>query len=431
MLCRKVNHNEKLMKKIILLLSICVLTLTNSIFAQDNPTVIIPNPNDSRVITTAVPFVLIASDARAAGMGDMGVATSVDAYSQQWNPSKYAFSETKSGLGVSYTPYLSNLVNDIFLGNLSYYNRINDRSAFGVSFRYFSLGEIDLLERPEDVPLVVKPNEMTIDASYSLRLSDQYAMGVALRYLRSDLKIDQTTDASAGNSVAVDISGFYQSEEQAYNDFNGKWRGGFAIQNLGPKMKYDDGADDDGDFLPTMLRLGGGFDFIFDQYNKLKVTAEVAKLLVPTPPILGNEYEFNDVDGDGVYNEDVDELLDVVNENVIYSGKSNDVSFFKGVFQSFGDAPGGFSEELREFTWAVGAEYVYQDSFGLRLGYFNEADDKGARKFLALGAGFKFSTINVDLSYLFSTAKNFQSPLEGTIRFSLSFNFGEGTYLEY
>lgn len=419
------------MKKIILLLSICVLTLTNSIFAQDNPTVIIPNPNDSRVITTAVPFVLIASDARAAGMGDMGVATSVDAYSQQWNPSKYAFSETKSGLGVSYTPYLSNLVNDIFLGNLSYYNRINDRSAFGVSFRYFSLGEIDLLERPEDVPLVVKPNEMTIDASYSLRLSDQYAMGVALRYLRSDLKIDQTTDASAGNSVAVDISGFYQSEEQAYNDFNGKWRGGFAIQNLGPKMKYDDGADDDGDFLPTMLRLGGGFDFIFDQYNKLKVTAEVAKLLVPTPPILGNEYEFNDVDGDGVYNEDVDELLDVVNENVIYSGKSNDVSFFKGVFQSFGDAPGGFSEELREFTWAVGAEYVYQDSFGLRLGYFNEADDKGARKFLALGAGFKFSTINVDLSYLFSTAKNFQSPLEGTIRFSLSFNFGEGTYLEY
>ena len=196
-------------------------------------------------------------------------------------------------------------------------------------------------------------------------------------------------------------------------------------------MKYDDGADDDGDFLPTMLRLGGGFDFIFDQYNKLKVTAEVAKLLVPTPPILGNEYEFNDVDGDGVYTEDVDELLGVVNENIIYSGQSNDVSFFKGIFQSFGDAPGGFSEELREFTWAVGAEYVYQDSFGLRLGYFNEADDKGARKFLALGAGFKFSTINVDLSYLFSTAKNFQSPLEGTIRFSLSFNFGEGTYLEY
>ena len=418
------------MKKLIVL-SICLLAFTKTNFAQDNPTVIIPNPNDSRVITTAVPFVLIASDARAAGMGDMGVATSVDAYSQQWNPSKYAFSETKSGIGVSYTPYLSSLVNDIFLGNLSYYNRINDRSAFGVSFRYFSLGEIDLLERPEDVPLVVKPNEMTIDASYSLRLSDQYAMGVALRYLRSDLKIDQTTDASAGNSVAVDISGFYQSEEQAYNDFNGKWRGGFAIQNLGPKMKYDDGADDDGDFLPTMLRLGGGFDFIFDQYNKLKVTAEVAKLLVPTPPILGNEYEYNDVDNDGVYTEDVDELLGVVNENIIYSGQTNDVSFFKGIFQSFGDAPGGFSEELREFTWAVGAEYVYQDSFGLRLGYFNEADDKGARKFLALGAGFKFSTINVDLSYLFSTAKNFQSPLEGTIRFSLSFNFGEGTYLEY
>ena len=431
------------MKKIIIL-SICLFAFTKTNFAQNNPRVIIPNSNASRVITTAVPFLEISSDARAAGMGDMGVATSVDAYSQQWNASKYAFSETKSGIGVSYTPYLSSLVNDIFLGNLTYYNRFNDRSSYSFGFRYFSLGDIDLLERPEDDPLTVRPYEMAIDAAYSLRMSDEFAMSVGLRYISSNLRWDQReTSNSSANSVAVDISGFYQSEEQAYNDFNGKWRGGFAIQNLGPKLKYDESQVGDGDFLPTRLRLGGGFDFIFDQYNKLKVTAEVAKLLVPTPPILGDEYEYNDVDNDGVYTEGIDEKIDSnptgatndpidpLNRNVIYAGKTNDVSFFKGIFQSFGDAPGGFSEELREFTWAVGAEYVYQDSFGLRLGYFNEADDKGARKFLALGAGFKFSTINVDLSYLFSTAKNFQSPLEGTIRFSLSFNFGEGTYLEY
>ncbi|MCK0180288.1 type IX secretion system outer membrane channel protein PorV [Flavobacteriaceae bacterium S0862] len=405
--------------------------ITLGFFVQVNAqtlTEIIPYSNDSRVITTGVPFLLIAADARAAGLGDMGVATSVDVYSQQWNPSKYAFSTAKSGIGISYTPYLSKLVNDISIGQVTYFNRLNERSAFAGSFKYFSLGEIELVDGPNDTPRIAKPNEMTMDLSYTLRLADQFAMGVALRYLRSDLKIiGVDANPAPASTIGVDISGFYQGEEQAYSDFNGRWRGGFAIQNLGPKIKYDDAGREN--FIPTNLRLGGGFDFIFDQYNKLAVTAEFTKLLVPTPPVLGREVQFEDTNGNGTYEEGTDTLISE-KDNVIISGKSTDVSFISGVFQSFGDAPGGFSEELKEFTWALGAEYQYQDSFALRAGFFNEAEEKGARKFFALGAGFKYTTINVDMSYLFSASK-VQSPLENTLRFSLTFNFGDGEYNEY
>jgi len=408
---------------------VCFMSLiSNKTEAQ---TTIIANDNDTRVITTGVPFLLIATDARAASMGDMGVATSVDAYSQQWNPSKYAFSEAKSGFAVGYTPYLSKLVNDIFIGNVTYFNRLNERSAFAASFRYFGLGEIELRESEISEPLIVKPNELTFDVSYSLRLSDQFSMGVALRYLRSDLKIQTfDPDAKAAGSYGVDISGYYQSEEEAYSDFNGRWRGGFAIQNLGPKIKYDEGGREN--FLPTNLRLGGGFDFIFDQYNRINVTAEVTKLLVPTPPVYGTEYNYTDTNGNGVYDgsESDDVLGSIANSNVIIEGQDPNVPFMSGVFQSFGDAPGGFSEELDEFTWALGAEYVYQDSFALRAGYFNENEFKGARKFFALGAGFKYTTIDIDLSYLFSASK-VQSPLENTLRFALSFNIGDGEYSEY
>ena len=399
------------MKKLIL--TLITLTVYNISTAQE--TIIFDN--QSSVITTGVPFLLIASDARAAGMGDMGVATSVDAYSQQWNQSKYAFSEAKSGIGVSYTPYLSKLVNDIFLGNVTYFNRLNERSAFGASFKYFSLGEIELVQDEFSEAVIAKPNELTIDASYSLRLADQFSMAVGLRYLRSDLKIPSIdSNTGAASSIAVDISGYYQSEENAYDSFNGRWRAGFAIQNLGPKIKYDDAGREN--FLPTNLRLGGGFDFIFDDYNKVAVTAEITKLLVPSPPILG----FVDNNDNGT--QDSDE------PTIIVEGQSNDVSFIKGVFQSFGDAPGGFSEELKEFTWALGAEYQYEDSFAFRAGYFNESEEKGARKFFALGAGFKYTTINIDMSYLFSASK-VQSPLENTLRFSLTFNFGDGEYDEY
>jgi len=392
-------------------------------------TEVIPYAGDSRVITTGVPFLLIASDARAAGMGDMGVATSADAYSQQWNPSKYAFSLAKSGLGISYTPYLSKLVNDISIGSVTYFNRLNERSAVSGSFKYFSLGEIELVDGPNDTPRIAKPNELTLDLAYSLRLADQFSMGVSLRYLRSDLKIlGVDLNPAPASTVGVDISGYYQSEENAYDSYNGRWRAGFAVQNLGPKIKYDDAGREN--FLPTNLRVGGGFDFIFDEYNTLAVTAEFTKLLVPTPPILGRQIEYNDVNGDGQYIEADDGPLVSEIDDVIIDGKSTDVSFISGVFQSFGDAPGGFSEELKEFTWALGAEYQYQDSFAFRAGFFNEAEEKGARKFFALGAGFKYTTINLDLSYLFSASK-VQSPLENTLRFSLTFNFGDGEYDEY
>ena len=259
-------------------------------------------------------------------------------------------------------------------------------------------------------------------------------MAVALRYFRSALRIGEVdSNANPGSSFGADITGYYQSEEEAYNDFNGRWRLGFAIQNLGPKFSYDDGGQDV--FQPTNLRLGGGFDFIFDQNSKLAVTAEVAKLLVPTPPRLGERIVFTDANGDGVFDEDdgdtqTPEQLNASAQNVIIDGESSDVGFLSGVFQSFGDAPGGFSEELKEFTWSLGAEYTYNNSFALRAGYFNESEEKGARRFFALGAGFKYTTINLDLSYLFS-ASRVQSPLENTLRFSLTFNFGDGTYREY
>ena len=399
------------MKKILLV--ILAFVTTKASFSQQT----VVNPNDSRVITTGIPFMLVAPDARSAALGDMGVATSVDGFSQQYNPAKYAFSEAKSGVGVSFTPYLTRLVNDISIGYATYFNRLSDYSAVSASLKYFSLGEIVLTQDANTPGIPVKPNEFAVDVAYSLRLNDQFSMAVALRYFRSALRIGQVDpNANAGSSFGADITGYYQSEEEAYDSFNGRWRFGFALQNLGPKFSYNDQGQDV--FQPSNLRLGGGFDFIFDQNSKLAVTAEVSKLLVPTPPILG----FEDTDGDGV--QDGDE------PTIIVEGQDNDVSFLSGIFQSFGDAPGGFSEELKEFTYSLGAEYTYNNSFALRAGYFNEAEEKGARKFFALGAGFKYTTIQLDLSYLFS-ASRVQSPLENTLRFSLTFNFGDGTYTEY
>ena len=411
-----------MLKKSILAIT-CFLFIIN-INAQ---TTVIPD-FDSRVITTGVPFLLITPDARAAAMGDMGVATGMDAFSQQWNSSKYLFSTDKQGVGVSYTPYLSKLFKDIFLVNLTYYNKLSERSAFGASLRYFSLGDIEFVQDEFSQALIQRPNEFTLDASYALKLSEQFGMSVAMRFLSSDLKLNGIdADAQAANTFGVDISGYYQSEEEAYNSFNGRTRLGFAIQNLGPKFKYTDGGVEN--FQPTTLRLGGGFDFILDEYNKISTTAEITKLLVPTPPKTGVEREYTDENGNGEY-DDGEPLGAVVDDYVIIEGKDPDVSFIKGIFQSFGDAPGGFSEELQEFTWALGAEYLYQDSFAFRLGYFNESPEKGARQFFALGAGFKFNVVKIDLSYLFS-ASAVQSPLENTLRFSLSFNLGAGTYTEY
>jgi hypothetical protein len=370
---------------------------------------------DLNPITTAVPFILIGADARSGGMADIGVVTSADAFSQQWNPAKYAFSLSKQGIGVTYTPYLNKLVNDIFLGNLTYYNRLNERSAVAASFRYFSTGEIPLQQTLEETPLIVKPNELLFDVSYSLRLSDRFAMAVAGRYIRSDLKLQLSgfDDATAANSFAVDVAGYYQSEEVPFNDFDGRYRLGFNISNVGPKLKYDEGGVSESN-LPTNLALGGGFDFILDEYNKVGVSAQFNKLLVPTP-------QDPDINGDGETTSE---------ERAQARQEYDDISFFSGIFKSFGDAPGGFSEELKEFTWALGAEYYYQDVFAFRAGYFNESDMKGGRKFATFGAGFRYTTINIDISYLFSTSKLANSPLDGTLRFGLTFNFGD-TYDEY
>jgi hypothetical protein len=377
--------------------------------------------DNSRVITTGVPFLLIAADARSAGLADMGVATSADAFSQQYNPAKYAFSLQKQGFSVSYTPYLTSIANDIALGQLSYYNKINDQSAFAGSLRFFGLGDIELRETgdPNEIPRVVNPNELALDGSYSLKLSERFAMSVGGRYIRSSLKIaDANNDATAASTFAVDVAGYYQSEEIAYDDFNGRWRAGFNFQNMGPKISYDN-DEINNNFLPANMRLGMGFDFVFDEYNKVGVTAEVTKLLVPTPPALVAAV---DADNNGSIDQAEQDLADDA-----YTQALNDyrkIGWSQGIAKSFNDAPDGFSEELREFTWALGAEYSYQDSFALRLGYFNEHELKGARKFFSMGAGFKYNVVKIDVSYLFSASK-VRNPLENTLRFSLTFNFGD------
>lgn len=403
------------MKKIAILLTFLVVGQLAK--AQDD---------NNRVITTGVPFLLIAADARSAGMADMGVATSADAFSQQYNPSKYAFSLQKQGFSVSYTPYLTSIANDISLGQITYYNRINEKSAFAGSLRYFGLGDIQLTDEIGTPLTTVSPNEFALDGSYSLKLSERFAMGIGARYIRSNLKIaTDNGDATPASSFAVDVSGFYQSEEVAYEDFNGRWRAGFNFQNLGPKINYDnDNLDSSSNFLPANMRLGGGFDFIFDEYNKIGVTAEVTKLLVPTPP---SRIQYYDIDGDGTISGTEEDEVDDMNSLAVSEYRK--IGWVDGIAKSFNDAPDGFSEELKEFTWALGAEYSYQESFALRLGYFNENELKGARKFFSLGAGFKYNVVKVDVSYLFSASK-VRNPLENTLRFSLTFNFGD-EYDEY
>jgi hypothetical protein len=373
-------------------------------------TVLRVQAQNERPITTGVPFLLVAADARSAGMGDNGVATSPDAFSQQFNPAKYAFSLKKSGFTASYTPYLTELVNDISLGQVNYFNRYNERSAFAGSLRYFSLGEIQLTDGGGFDQGIVKPNELALDVSYALQLNQKFSMAVAGRYIRSNLRIQSATNnASAANSFAVDIAGFYQSEEMAFTDFNGRYRLGFNFQNMGPKISYDADVERSSNFLPANMKLGGGFDFIFDDYNKVGLNLELNKLLVPTPKIAIDKNGNGFVDGD---------------ESQAAADEYNSVGWTSGIFKSFGDAPDGFKEEIKEVNYAVGLEYWYQDSFALRTGYFNESKEKGSRKFATLGAGFKYSSITLDVSYLFSISK-IKNPLENTLRFSLTFNFGD------
>ncbi len=359
------------------------------------------NSQERRVITTAVPFLMIASDARAAGIGEQGVATSMDNFSQHWNPSKYVFSESSSGLAFSYTPYLSKLVNDIFLANISYYKKVDERSSWSASLKYFSLGDIDILQNPLDIPIIENPNEFTLDAAYSLKLSENFALSVAGRFLLSDVKL-QTFDSEteAASSFAVDISGYFESDTKSYRNFDGVIRAGFNISNIGPKMKYSKLNNGTESFIPTNLRLGSGFEFIFDSNNSLAVTLEINKLLVPSPSV-------------EVFNS---------NGNIV-AYRQPDIGFLQGIFKSFGDAPDGIAEEFKELTYSLGFEYSFNQSFFLRSGYFSEHELKGSRKFITIGTGFNTSrNLNIDLSYLISTS-DVISPLENTIRLSLGFNF--------
>ena len=356
---------------------------------------------ERRVITTAVPFLMIASDARAAGIGEQGVATSMDNFSQHWNPSKYVFSESNSGVAFSYTPYLSKLVNDIFLANISYYNKTNERSAWSASLKYFSLGDIDILQNPLDIPIIENPNEFTIDAAYSLKLNENFSLSVGGRFLLSDVKL-QTLDSEteAASSVAVDISGFFQSDIKSYKNYDGILRAGFNISNIGPKMKYSKLNNGTESFLPTNLRFGSGFEFIFDSNNSFTISVELNKLLVPSPS---------------------EEVYNVNGDLVAY--RQPDVGFLQGIFNSFNDAPDGFSEELKELTYSIGLEYSFNKSFFLRSGYFSEHELKGSRKFITIGTGFSTDrNLKIDLSYLISTS-DIISPLENTLRLSLGFNF--------
>ena len=359
---------------------------------------------NERVIVTGVPFVLITSDARAAGMGDIGVSTTPDAYSQQWNPAKYPFSEVEKGIGISYTPYLSKLVNDIFLGNLTYFKKIGERGAWGTSLKYFSLGDIQFNEVISGTIVsqgVERPNELTLDLSYSLKLSEQFAMSVAGRYIRSDLKLSSDGDAASANTLGVDIAGFYQSKTRKVGKNDMRFRSGFNLSNIGPRLVYDIGGQKN--FLPTNLKVGTSADWVFDSDSSMSLNLEFNKLLVPSPVATINDQ------GTSVY-------------------AQPDVNFLRGIFESFNDAENGFSEELKEITWAAGLEYKFQNVLALRTGYFNESKEKGARRYMTFGAGLLINQMQVDISYLFSMS-SVRSPLENTLRFSLSFDLGNGIEL--
>ena len=375
---------------LILLLTIMCVPIKN-IFGQTG----------DGVITTGVPFLLITPDARAAGMGDLGVSTTPDAYSQQWNAAKYPFSEVDKGIGVSYTPYLSKLVNDIFLGNLTYFKKVGERGAWASSLKFFSLGDIQFNEVNSGTIInqgVERPNELTLDLSYSLKLSDQFAMGVSGRYIRSDLKISSDLDSASANTLGVDITAFYQSEVRKIGSNNMRFRSGANISNIGPRLVYDIGGQKN--YLPTNLKLGSSAEWIFDSNSTFSLNIEFNKLLVPSPVATIND------SGDLIY-------------------AQPDVNFLQGIFTSFNDSQDGLSEELKEITWAFGLEYEFQDVLALRTGYFNESKEKGSRRFVTFGAGLLINQMQVDISYLFSTS-TVRSPLENTLRFSLSFDLVSG-----
>jgi len=381
------------MKKLLTLALILSLFNLNSLFSQTLKI----GELDGRVntITSAVPFLMITPDSRGGGMGDLGVATSPDANSQHWNAAKYSFIDEDFGVSISYTPWLRALVDDISISYLTGYKKFKHGNAVAASLRYFSLGNITFTDAAGNELRTFRPNEFAFDVSYSMILTDGFSGAVTLRYIYSNLTggISSSTSSShPGKAVAGDI-GLYYTKDIKLGGKPANMSYGLQISNMGNKMSYTDDAD--ANFLPTNLRLGGTLTYNFDDYNSLMFGVDFNKLLIPTPPI----YE-----GDS-----------------IIAGKDPDVSVPVGMWQSFGDAPGGAKEEFREITTSVGVEYWYNKRFALRTGYFHEHETKGNRKFFTMGIGLKLNVFQLDFAYLVPTQQT--NPLENTLRFSLLFDF--------
>jgi len=361
-------------------------------------------------ITTAVPFLLIAPDSRAGAMGDVGVASSPDANSLHWNIAKLAFIEKDMGISVSYSPWLRKLVPDISLSYVSGYKKIGEDNAIGASLRYFSLGDIKFTDDQGNSIGDFKPAEFAFDLGYSQKFGERFSGGLAIRYISSNLTggiSSQGTDTKTGRSFAVDIGGFYTNDEVELFGQDAIFNLGLGISNIGAKISYTDDAIKD--FIPINMRLGQSLTFVLDQYNSFSFLTDINKLLVPTPPIYAT-----DDSGSPIYDA-------VTGEKVIESGKNPDVPVVSGIFQSFSDAPGGFSEELREYNISAGLEYVYNKQFAVRAGYFHESATKGNRKYMTVGLGLKLSVFSIDFSYLKSMTQ--ENPLENTVRFTLMFDF--------
>ena len=348
-------------------------------------------------VTTAVPFLMIAPDARAGAMGDAGVSSTPDAFSQHWNPAKYPFIDNDMGISLSYSPWMRKLVSDINLAYLTGYKKLDENQAISASLLYFSLGDIVFTDITGGTIGNYRPSEFAIDFAYSRKLSENLAGAISGRYIHSNLTQGQDVQSSStkpGNSVAADVSVYYQKKVTIFNtDALFAW--GVNISNVGAKISYTD-DNTRKDFLPTNLRIGPSLTLNLDEYNSLTFMADFNKLLVPTPPRL-----------DSVGN--------------IIAGKNPDVGVPLGMIQSFYDAPGGMKEELREITLSAGAEYWYNKQFALRAGYFYEHPTKGNRKYFTMGAGLKYTKFRLDLSYLIPTEQH--NPLENTLRFSMILDF--------
>lgn len=355
-------------------------------------------------VYTGVTSLTIAPDARGGGLGDVGVATEADVFSQYWNPAKYPFNVARAGAAMSYTPWLRKIVDDIALINLAGFYRIGDYSAVSASLTYFSLGEVFV----DDI--TIKPYEMALDIAYSRMLSERLSAAIALRYIRSDLKYDYAEDMSPGSAYAADIAMYY-NKYLMLGSRECLLGLGVNISNIGTKISYDGGATNE--FLPTNLRIGASLLIPIDEFNTISVSADLNKLLVPTRPTYSQFLEENGYEeGDNSYFSEYQAWLE--------STGYNDVSPISGIFKSFNDAPGGMGEELKEIYGGIGIEYCYNQKFTLRGGYHYENEFKGNRKYYTLGAGFKMSVFSLDAAYLISAAQS--NPLDQTLRFSLSFD---------